>query len=166
MAIFRFPTGTRSSPDIKGFRRLDGAGLSRGKGQVVHEIPAIVYGPKEREEFRGPRALDRELIQRRSQTCKRAQAPSEAAAADAIGSLLSAGGSDDANPPRDRMRPSLRNDHQIAAASTTQAPSGSGTKNAPNVESAAGDLICRSLFIAPAPWCRDGEVNKVRCSVS
>jgi hypothetical protein len=69
-------------------------------------------------------------------------------AADAIGSLLSAGGSEDANLPCDRMRPSLRKDHQIAAASTTQAPSGSGTKKAPNVANAAGDLICRSLFIA------------------
>ena len=67
---------------------------------------------------------------------------------DAIGSLLSAGGRDDANPPCDRLRPSLRHDHQIAATSTRQAPSGSGTKNAPNVASAAGDLICRSLFIA------------------
>jgi hypothetical protein len=44
---------------------------------------------------------------------------------------------------------SLRYDHQIAAASTTQAPRGSGTKKAPNVASAAGDLIFRKLFIPP-----------------
>jgi hypothetical protein len=44
----------------------------------------------------------------------------------------------------------LRQVHQIAAANTKQAPSGSGTKNAPNVASAAGDLICRKLFIQPS----------------
>jgi hypothetical protein len=45
----------------------------------------------------------------------------------------------------------LRYDHQIAAASTRQAPSGSGTQNAPNVASATGDLIFRKLFIPPRP---------------
>jgi len=47
------------------------------------------------------------------------------------------------------LRLSLRQDHQTVAANTTQAPSGSGTKNAPNVASAAGDLIFRKFFIAP-----------------
>ena len=70
-------------------------------------------------------------------------------AADAIASLPGVGGRDDSNPPRVRLRLSLRQDHQTAAANTTQAPSGSGTKNAPNVASAAGDLIFRKFFIAP-----------------
>ena len=75
------------------------------------------------------------------------QAPSGAVAPDAP-----FGGRDDANPPRVRLRLSLRQDHQIAAANTMQALSGSGTKNAPNVASAAGDLIFRRLFIpAPSP---------------
>jgi hypothetical protein len=77
------------------------------------------------------------------------QAPSGAVAADAIASLPGVGGRDDSNPPHVRLRLSLRQDHQTAAANTTQAPSGSGTKNAPNVASAAGDLIFRKFFIAP-----------------
>jgi hypothetical protein len=79
------------------------------------------------------------------------QAPSGAVVPDAIASLTPVGWRDDANPPRVRLRLSFRHDHQIAAANTTQTPSGSGTKNAPNVASAAGDLIFRKLFIPPTP---------------
>lgn len=49
--------------------------------------------------------------------------------------------------------PILRQSHQMAAANTKQAPSGSGTRNAPHAASATGDLIVR-IFIIPArfPW--------------
>src|SRR5262249_3568161 len=146
---FRFPTDARSSPDMRSFRGLGCAGeLSRGESELVHEMPLTVYGTKGWDKSRLTRTnahlrtgFHARFLSRARKRPKGDQAPSGAVAAGAIASLPPVGGRGDPNPPRVRLRLSLRQDHQIAAANTMQAPSGSGTKNAPNVASAAGDLI-------------------------
>lgn len=46
--------------------------------------------------------------------------------------------------------PILRHSHQIPATKTKQMPSGSGTRNAPQVARAIGDLISRTLMMGTA----------------
>src|SRR5215831_2935238 len=53
LATFRFPTDTRSSPDMRSFRGLGCAGeLSRGESELVHEMPLTVYGTKGWDKWR------------------------------------------------------------------------------------------------------------------
>jgi len=60
-------------------------------------------------------------------------------------------------------RISSRHDHQTAAISTKQVPSGSGMKNAPKVASVVGDLIWRIFIFLTVRFrkgSQDGELNK------
>jgi hypothetical protein len=44
LATFRFPTDTRSSPDMRSFHVVDCAGvIAREESELVHEMPPTVY---------------------------------------------------------------------------------------------------------------------------
>src|ERR1700723_3662115 len=121
LAIFRFPTETRSSPVMAPFPYgellNDCAGRSsREETVLVHEMPPTVHW----DERIGANPL-----------LTRANALAQAKFHDRRGRFV------------------YRGDNHELRVRTTKAPNGSGTKNAPSAASAPGDLIFRNLFIPP-----------------